>query len=365
MWHKNEFTEKIGLQWPIIQGPFGGGLSSVALTTTVSNLGGLGSFGAHYMTPEQIEVLCNDLKAKTNKPFAINLWVSDHDPAAEKVTPKEFEEFKSYLKPIYEKLGVPLPTFPEQFGEKFEQQVEALLKARPSVFSFVFGIPSQEVLRECRKNKILTLGTAVTVEEAMALDEAEVDVIVASGFEAGGHRGAFLKSAEDSLMGTMSLLPQVVDRVHRPVIAGGGVTDGRGIAASLALGASGVQIGTAFLACEESNATDNHKNLLRSKKLLPTKLTRAFSGRLARGIENKMMNEMGKDSAKIAPYPVQTWLTRNFKDAAASQNAWDYVALWASQSFPQIKHQKAAELMQSLIQETEVVLSKFYSGPGK
>lgn len=365
MWQKNAFTEKVGLQWPIIQGPFGGGLSSVALTAAVSNHGGLGSFGAHYMTPTQIEDLCKDIRAKTNKPFAVNLWVSDHDPEAERVTPERFEEFKSYLKPIYEKLSVPLPTYPQKFGENFEEQVEAILKSRPPVFSFVFGVPSKEVLQECRKNKILTVGTAVTVEEALALDDADVDVIVASGFEAGGHRGAFLKAAEDSLMGTMSLLPQVVDRVHRPVIAGGGVTDGRGIAASLMLGASGVQIGTAFLACEESNATANHKNLLRSKKLLPTKLTRAFSGRLARGIENKMMHEMGQDLTKIAPYPVQTWLTRNFKDAAATQNAWDYVALWASQSFPQIRYHKAQDLMTSLIQETEIALQRFYSGPGK
>ncbi|WP_374075126.1 NAD(P)H-dependent flavin oxidoreductase [Bdellovibrio bacteriovorus] len=357
MWNQNKFTQMFGLQWPVIQGPFGGGLSSVELSSTVSNLGGLGSFGAHYMTPEQIESLAAEFRTKTRKPFAINLWVSDHDPEAEHITPSQFEEFKNSLKPYYDLLKVPSPTFPKSFGEKFDHQVEAVLKAKPPVFSFVFGIPSKEVLAECRRQGILTIGTAVTVEEALALDDTDVDAIVVSGFEAGGHRGAFLKRAEESLMGTFSLIPQTADRIRKPLIAAGGITDGRGIAAALILGAQGAQIGTAFLACDESNANQKHKDLLRSGERRPTQLTRAFSGRLARGIENKMMRDLAGTENKIAPYPVQTWLTKDFKTAPAAQGTTDYMALWASQSYPQVKHTGAATLMNSLIKETDLILS--------
>lgn len=356
MWNKNTFTQLFGLQWPIVQGPFGGGLSSHQLTVAVSNNGGLGSYGAHYMTPVQIETLCKDLRAQTAKPFAINLWVSDHDEGAAETTPTQFEAYKAPLKPFYDTLGVPLPEFPKKFGERFEFQVEAILKEKPPVFSFVFGVPPKEVLSECRKRGILTIGTAVTLEEALVLDQTDVDAIVVSGFEAGGHRGAFLKKAEESLVGTFSLIPQAADRIRKPLIAAGGIADGRGIAAAFILGAQGVQIGTAFLACEESNASPGHKALLHSKSLKPTKLTRAYTGRLARGIENELMRNF-ENVSPIAPYPVQTWLTQKFKSAAIEQNKLEYIALWAGQSYPLTKHTNAQELMQSLIQET----GKFYT----
>lgn len=357
MWNKNALTQVLGIQWPIVQGPFGGGLSSVALASSVSNLGGLGSFGAHYMTGEQILQVTKELHEKTHNPFAVNLWISDHDPKALQITEAEFEKYRANLKPIYDLLDVALPSFPQKFGERFNDQVEYLFKARPPVFSFVFGIPDKEVFKECRKLGIRTIGTAITVEEAVALNETDVDVIAVSGFEAGGHRGAFLKLAEDSLMGSISLIPQAVDRVNKPVIAAGGIVDGRGIAASLILGASGVQIGTAFLACDESNASAGHKEMLRSKKLQPTALTRAFSGRLARGIENTLLREFGAHPEKIAPFPVQVWLTQKFKAAAIEQKKLDYISLWAGQSYPQIKHTKAADLMLALIEETSHILT--------
>jgi nitronate monooxygenase len=356
MWNQNRLTQLLKLDWPIVQGAFGSGLSSVELASTVSNGGGLGSFGAHYLPPEEIGPLVEEMKRKTARSFAVNLWVSDHDSEAENITLAQFEKFRDRLLPAFEQFEVPLPAFPKSFGQNFEKQIEALLRAAPPVFSFVYGIPAADILAECRRRGIVTMGTAITVEEAMALDEAGVDVIVASGMEAGGHRVSFLKAAEESLVGGLSLIPMVVDRVRKPVVAAGGIADGRGVAAVLTLGASAAQLGTAFLACTESNASAPHKEVLRSRELRPTALTRAFTGRLARGIENRFMHEFG-DPGRIAPYPVQAWLTQKFKAAATANRDLDHLALWAGQSFPQVKHTSARELLDSLAMETEQILT--------
>src|SRR5262245_18270970 len=174
----------------------------------------------------------------------------------------------------------------------FEAQVVSAIDARAPVLSFVFGIPPAEVLTECRKQGIRTIGTATTPEEAVALEEAGLELIVASGFEGGGHRGSFLASAADSLIGSVSLIPQVVDAVCVPVIAAGGIADARGIAAALALGAEGVQMGTAFLACAGSGASKPHAAALLSRAAKRTGLTDAFTGRLARGLRNRLMDEL-------------------------------------------------------------------------
>ena len=177
---------------------------------------------------------------------------------------------------------------------RFEDQARVLLDAKVPVFSFIFGIPPQEILEECRAKRIVTIGTATTPEEAAALQEAGVDAIVASGFEAGGHRGSFLRAAEDSLTGTFSLVPQIVDMVDVPVIAAGGIADARGVVAALALGAEAVQMGTVFLACEESGASRLHRQALRGKKAGHTALTKGFTGRLARGIHNRLLEELNR-----------------------------------------------------------------------
>src|ERR1700730_1242291 len=220
-WNENRLTAKLGIDYPIIQGPLGG-LSSQKLTAAVSNFGGLGSFAAHSLTPGAIKDAIAEICSLTSKPFAINLWVSMEDEGARTSDENAFNRSLAPLAVHIAALGAPRPEYKPYSWIRFEDQARVLLDEKVPVFSFIYGIPPLEILEECRAKHIVTIGTATTPEEGVALQEAGVDAIVASGFEAGGHRGSFLRSAEDSLTGTFSLVPQIVDRVNVPVIAGGG-----------------------------------------------------------------------------------------------------------------------------------------------
>jgi nitronate monooxygenase len=207
-----------------------------------------------------------------------------------------------------------------------------LLDANVPAFSFICGVPPREILEECRAKSIVTIGTATTPDEAAVLRDTGIDAIVASGFEAGGHRGSFLRSAEDSLTGTFSLVPQIVDVVDVPVIAAGGIGDARGVVAALGLGADAVQLGTAFLACEESGASPIHREALLGKAAGHTALTRGFTGRLARGIHNRLMEELNRNGTEILPYPLQRGVVRNLSIPAEAAGRSDLLPLWAGQS---------------------------------
>lgn len=322
-------TALLDIEHPVVQGPFGGGLSSVALAAAVSNAGGLGSFGAHHLDADAITALVADLRAATDKPFAVNLWI----PHPEEDQPVDLAPHRERLVPFYRRLGLGDPPGEDQLHfPRFADQVEALLDAVPPVISFVMGIPPGAVLRAAKSRNILTIGTATTVDEAAALQEAGLDAVVASGSDAGGHRGAFLKPVEHSLVGTFSLVPQVVDRTSIPVIAAGGIADRRGVRAALALGAHGVQVGTGFLATRESNASEVHKRMLHSDAAKVTVLTKVFSGRTARGIHNGLIAELG--NAEVAPYPIQNALMHPLRTAAAERGLADHVGLWAGQAAP-------------------------------
>src|SRR5258708_10068588 len=219
-WNENRLTAKLGIDYPVIQGPLGG-LSSQKLTAVVSNFGGLGSFGAHGLAPEAIKEVIGQIRSLTSKPFAMNLWVSMEDEGARTSDENAFNRSLAPLTTHLAALGAPHPTFKPYWPARFEDQARVLLDAKVPVFSFIFGIPPREVLEECRAKSIVTIGTATTPDEGSALEEAGVDVIVASGFEAGGHRGSFLRAAENSLTGTLALVPQIVDNVDVPLIAAG------------------------------------------------------------------------------------------------------------------------------------------------
>ncbi|TAK94274.1 MAG: nitronate monooxygenase [Aquabacterium sp.] len=345
------FTRRLGLPLPIVQGPFGGGLSSVSLVAAVNGAGGLGSFGAHHLHADQIVQITRELRAATNRPFALNLWIPLHDePEHPKVSDAQWIRAVNRLQPFFDELGLDLPQRPDAKAvwPDYAQQIEALLDARPAVFSFVFGIPAPDVLSRCRQRGIVTVGAATTPHEARLLEEAGVDMVVATGSDAGGHRVSFTDEPENLLTGTFSLIPQVRDAVRIPVIAAGGIADARGVTAAMALGADAVQIGTAFLACEESNAGRPHQAALRSVSQTPSTLTKGFSGRLSRGLRNRLTIELEQAQGDILPYPWQNWLTGILKRAAIAQNRADLMSLWAGQAAGLVRHQHAAALMQSL-----------------
>jgi nitronate monooxygenase len=223
------------------------------------------------------------------------------------------------------------------------------------VFSFVFGVPDAAILAECRTRGVVTMGTATTVAEAVALDDAGVDVVIASGFEAGGHRASFLAPAESSLTGSLALVPQVVDAVKAPVVAAGGIADGRGVAAALVLGAAGVQVGTAFLACEESNAAPAHREAVLAAKSGGTLLTRAFSGRLARGLRNRLADHLAPVKDPL-PYPVQGDLLAPLRREALARNRADLLSLWAGQAAPLVRHRRAQDVFAALLAGTDALL---------
>jgi nitronate monooxygenase len=353
-WNENRLTKKLGIEYPIIQGPLGG-LSSQKLTAAVSNFGGLGSLGALNLTPEAIKEVISEIRSLTSKPFAVNLWVSMEDEGARTSDEAAFRSSLATIAPILDELGAPHPTYKPYSPARFENQIRAVLDAKVPVFSFIFGIPPREILDECRARKIVTIGAATTPDEAVAMQDAGVDAVAASGFEAGGHRGSFLRAAEDSLTGTFSLVPQVVDRVAVPVIAAGGIADARGVVAAFALGAEAVQMGTAFLTCKESGSSRLHREALLAKQAGHTGLTKGFTGRWARGISNRLMEELNRKDAEILPYPLQRGLVRNVSLAAEAAGRPELVPMWAGQSASLSACTDVMDFLKELVEEVSEI----------
>ena len=353
-WNKTRISSRLGIEYPIIQGPLGG-LSTQRLTAAVSNFGGLGSFGAHGLSPSAIKDVIAEIRSLTSKPFAMNLWVSMEDEGARTSDSEAFSRSLVSIAGHIQALGGTLPTYTPYVPVKFEDQMRVLLDAKVPAFSFIAGIPPKEILDECRAQGIVTIGTATTPDEAIALEQAGVDVIVASGFEAGGHRGSFLLRSEESLTGTFSLVPQVADAVSVPVVAAGGIADARGILAAFALGAEGVQIGTAFLACEESGASALHRNAILNGNARRTGLTRGFTGRLARGIHNQLIEELNRPGVEILPYPLQRALMRNLSLLAEKAAKPELLQLWAGQSATLSRQGDATALLQTLVSEVSAI----------
>lgn len=333
-----------GIDEPIVLGPFGG-LSSLELTAAVSDAGGLGSYGLYGYSADRISDTVAALRSATSRPFAVNLWL----PTGEEVVPADVDlgPATAAAKPLFDELGLPLPAPPTEFLPDLDAQLTAVLDAAPAVLSLVFGVPSPRLVEAARSRGVRLVGTATTVAEAVALEAAGVDAVVATGAEAGGHRVSFLRPAEQSLVGTFALVPQVVDAVGVPVIAAGGIADRRGVAAAFALGASGVQVGSAFLRTRQSAATDAHRQAIAGAADTDTVLTRAMSGRLARGIPNRAMRTL-ETAGVIAPFPAQNWLTGQFRAEAGRRGEGDLVSLWAGQAARLAVREDAAEVFAEL-----------------
>jgi nitronate monooxygenase len=337
----------LGIRYPIIQAPMGGGASTPALVATVSEAGALGSLAAGYLSADQIAQAVDQIRERTGKPFGINLLVPGPTPPSLDGT----DEMLALLAPYHAELGIEPPAVPAAFAEPFVAQVEAVLAARPAVFSFTFNIPPADVLRAFRAASIYVMGTATTVAEARALVDAGVDAVVAQGAEAGGHRGTFGGPFEAGLIGTMALVPRMVDAVRVPVVAAGGIMDGRGIAAALALGAAAVQLGTAFLTCRESGLPEAYKAAVRAAGDDATTVTRAWSGRPLRAIRNRFIEELG--DRPVPAYPVQNALTRPLRAAASARGDTAFMGLLAGQGSGLARDLGAADLVQRLVDETQ------------
>ncbi len=350
----SNFLQLLKVPHPIIQAPLAGGGDTPELVAAVSNAGGLGFIGAAYLSPEQIAEVGRIVKSKTTRPFGINLFAPSA-PAPASISP---ELAKRRIAPYFVELGIPAPSLPSGPSFTFSDQLAAALETGASAFSFTFGLLPSEAMQSLKQKRIFVIGTATTVNEAIELERAGVDAVVAQGSEAGGHRGTFQGDFSASMIGTISLVPQVADAVCIPVIASGGIMDGRGIAAALALGAAAVQLGTAFLTCKESGISEAYRAAILIAKEDQTRLTRAFSGRPARGIVNRFMTEVesGGDQEAILPFPLQNALTRPLRTAAAKSGRAEFLSLWAGQGIRMARRQSAAELVTRLVAETDEVI---------
>jgi nitronate monooxygenase len=335
---------------PIVQAPMAGGATTPQLVAEVSKAGALGSLAAPLLAPDAIIEQAAQIRTLTDAPFAINLFVQPRPEPSPEVVAHAVE----LLKPVWQAFGwegLPLPT---KWCEDFDAQFEALLAARPAAASFTFGILDSRQIDRLHGADIFVIGTATNVAEALAWQQVGADAVCAQGIEAGGHRGTFLGSQQDGI-GTMALVPLIVDTVKLPVIAAGGIMDGRGIAAALALGAQAAQMGTAFLACDESGIHAAYRERLlqatREDALARTCLTRAFSGRYARGLVNRFIDTMQPLEQAVPPYPIQNVLTGAIRGHAGKSGDTEWMSLWAGQGVAMLRAMPAARLIEALVAE--------------
>jgi nitronate monooxygenase len=331
-----------------------GGGDTPALVAAVCEAGGLGSIGAAYLTPEQIAAACATVRAKTKRPFAINLFVPQ-PPLPARV---ETSAALSRVAPFFAEIGLPAPEAPAQTVSGFDAQLAAAIEGGASLVSFTMGMPAAAALAAVKAKGLVLAGTATTVDEAFELERAGVDLVIAQGSEAGGHRGTFdAAKADSSLIGTLALVPQIVDAVGVPVVAAGGIMDGRGIAAALALGAGAAQLGTAFLTCDEAGVPDAYKQAILAAREDQTRVTTAFSGRPARGVINRFMQAIDA-TGDVLPFPLQNALTRPLRTAAARQGRAEFLSLWAGQGLRMARRQPAADLVAALVKETDAAIDR-------
>ena len=345
----NPLIESLGIKNPVIQGPMGGGPSTPELIAAVSNAGGLGSLGAAYQKPDEITETIRRIKSLTSKPFNVNLFCG----AWNRNSHNDAQPMLDLLAEIHETLGLPTPILPQVPPDPFDAQLEAILDAAAPIFSFTFGIPSPEAIARIKGRGVTILGTATTVEEARILTEAGVDAIIAQGAQAGAHRGTFAGSFESSMVPTLDLVRGIRSISPLPVIAAGGIMDGRDLAAALQAGASAAALGTAFLTCPECGSPEAHKQAVLDSRKDTTVITRAFSGRPARGLANTFIAKLAGREEIILPYPLQNALTRAMRTAAGKLGLSGYLSLWAGTGVARARALPAAELVRRLVEEKD------------
>lgn len=344
------WMRQLGLQHPIIQAPMAG-TATPALAAAVSEAGGMGSLGLGASNTEQARQLVAQALALTRKAINANLFCHKNPHPHSELASAWIE----HLAPEFEKLGAPVP---RQLHSPYASAVgnaplqAMLLELRPAVVSFHFGLPETAWIGQLHAAGIVTMATATSLDEALQIEQAGVQVIVAQGMEAGGHRGCFAPE-RDELMGTLALLQVLAPHVQRPIVAAGGIMDGNAIAAALQLGACAAQMGTAFILCPESAASPAYRADLQSPKALHTGITAAISGRPARGIINRL-HALGQTyQGQLPDYPITYDAGKALHQAAAQHGNADYAAHWAGQGAPRARALPAAQLLQVLMQELE------------
>jgi len=342
-------SEKLGLAAPIVQAPMAGGPSSQELVAACSAAGALGSFGFAYTQPDEMRKQSAFVRSKSDRPFGINLFSSPQpgqiDAAAQRAA---LDAVAGY----YKELGLPTPEpVNAPYAPDLEAQLDAIAEIQPRVFTVHLNDLNQNRIKQFKNLNILIGGSATCVAEAQRLESLGFDFVIAQGGEAGGHRGSYLRDPYQSLTGTLALTRLVVRAVRLPVIAAGGIMDGAGIAAALALGAQLAQLGTAFIPCPESGAPQIHKDLLLQSTEDSTQLTEKFSGKPARGLSNRFMTEMAAKDAPQLEFPAQNAVTGRLRQASAKAGNMDFVAMWAGQAAPLARALPAAELIRILNEE--------------
>jgi nitronate monooxygenase len=338
-------TDLFRIELPIIQAPMAG-VQGSGLAIAVSNAGGLGSLGCALLSPDAVRKEIAAITSATTRPYNVNFFchqVFAPDAAREAA-------WRRRLAPYFQELGVAPPdpgAGPPRlaFDDDTAQVIEEF---RPPVISFHFGLPSPELVRRIRKWGSRIIASATTVEEARHLEEQGVDAVIAQGLEAGGHRGMFLTQDLHTQLGTIALVRQIIDAVNVPVIAAGGIADAAGVKAALALGAAGVQVGTAYLLCPEALTAPLHRAALKSEAASVTALTNLFSGRPARAIVNRLMREIGPMSPDAPAFPHAAGALVPLRTQAEPRGSTDFTALWAGQNAPLCREWSAAELTKQL-----------------
>ena len=346
MLNKTKVTELLGIDYPIVQGPFGGKFSTIMLTTQVSNLGGLGSFGLNSYSPVEILSINEEIRSATDKPYNLNLWVPLNEEAPNN---KVREEVKEALAPYFNRFGLNMPDELAEVPDRFEVKLQAILEARPPVASFIYGAPSHEALLEFRAKGIITMAVATSLEEALYLNETAIDIIICSGTEAGGHRAAFLKSEAGEYASTNDLVDAALKKVNKPIIAASGIRSADHVNKYLTMGAGAVQVGSAFLATNATNISDYHRATLLSDESYETALTPVFSGREARVMKTNFVEE-ASDLATLK-FPYQGKLMAPLVKKAKEMGTHAFEAVWSGVQTSPLIHREVEALFKSLISQ--------------
>ena len=348
MWTKNSITEALSLQWPIFQAPMGE-YTTPELAASVSNSGGLGALGMWGFSAQEVEARIQKFRTLSSGALNVNypLW-ADPGNLANYATP-----MRDQVQKIYDEKGLgPVPAPKASAGDVSSEHLEVLLNNKPEIISFHFGLPSHNIMQTIKSASIQIMCSATTVEEARYLEDNGVDIVIAQGIEAGGHRGTFLGADINQQSGLFSLLPQVVDAVKVPVIAAGGIADGRAIAASIMLGASGVLVGTAFLRCDEADVMDAQRDAFNNASEASTVLTDVMSGRNARSIKTRLIEDLTQQHVNPLPFPAQYSWTLPLEKTGDK----DFLELFAGQSIALTREMPAADLVRTLVDETNTCL---------